>query len=168
MNSTYSKYQPTKGDVTHKSAQVTLVDDAKSDEENKQSKSIRQIDAQQNVQRQLGSASNAKKIEINFVEEKEGEEDGESPKVAKKKRRGSVNEGLTQDSYDEEDEEDLDDADDPVKQAEYKRQILEWVTNADFTREVSLAKIAKHRFRLDDDEISYSYNNETLLKILKV
>ena len=61
-----------------------------------------------------------------------------------------------------------DEDEDPVRDAMYKKQILAWVTNADFSQEISLKDIAKHKFRLNQDEVSDFINTEGLLKIIKV
>ena len=42
------------------------------------------------------------------------------------------------------------------------------MTEADFTGDVSLTKLAKHRFKLDDDEQEVAFTIEQVLKILKV
>ena len=47
---------------------------------------------------------------------------------------------------------DSDEEEDPEKLAEYKHQLLEWVTKADFTGELNLAELANHKFRIDPDE----------------
>jgi hypothetical protein len=41
------------------------------------------------------------------------------------------------------------DSDEPEAIAENKALLLEWVTKADFSKEISLKSLAHHRFRLD-------------------
>lgn len=45
-----------------------------------------------------------------------------------------------------------DEDDRPAMKTKHKAELLEWVTKADFSKEISLASIAKQRFKLDDDE----------------
>ena len=49
-----------------------------------------------------------------------------------------------------------------------KQALLEWLTVADFTKEVQLHKIAGHKFRLDNEERDAVIENEGILKICKV
>ena len=60
------------------------------------------------------------------------------------------------------------DTDDPVKNAIYKEQILKWVVEADFSKEISLTEIARHKFKLEQDEATELINNEGIFKIIKV
>ena len=59
------------------------------------------------------------------------------------------------------------DPDDPKKKALHKQALLEWLTEADFTGEMSLAKIAAHKFKLDDEEMQAMIGTEGILKICK-
>jgi hypothetical protein len=54
---------------------------------------------------------------------------------------------------DDSESESEEDEDNPVKDLKYREQILQWVVDADFTKEVSLTEIARHKFKLDDDEV---------------
>ena len=58
--------------------------------------------------------------------------------------------------------------DDPAKDAMYKEQILKWVVDADFTKEHSLTEIARHKFKLDAEEVTDFINTEGIFKIIKV
>lgn len=49
-----------------------------------------------------------------------------------------------------------------------KQALLEWLTVADFTKEVQLHKIAHHKFRLDQEEQNAMIDVEGILKICKV
>lgn len=49
-----------------------------------------------------------------------------------------------------------------------KQALLEWLTVADFTKEISLTKIAHHKYKLDPEEIQASLGTEEILKICKV
>lgn len=60
-----------------------------------------------------------------------------------------------------------DEEDRPENIALNKQALLEWVTVADFTQELSLARIAGHKFKLDKEEIDIM-GTEALLKICKV
>ena len=46
-----------------------------------------------------------------------------------------------------------DDDDHPRNKALNKQALLEWVTIADFTKEISLTKIAHHKYKLEPEEI---------------
>ena len=46
-----------------------------------------------------------------------------------------------------------DDDDHPRNKALNKQALLEWVTVADFTKEISLTKIAHHKYKLEPEEI---------------
>ena len=56
-----------------------------------------------------------------------------------------LDDGAPADFSDDEDE-------NPVQIALNKQALLEWLTVADFTKEVSLTKISGHKFKLDPDE----------------
>ena len=60
-----------------------------------------------------------------------------------------------------------DDDEDPRARELNKQALLEWVTVADFTKEVQLHKLANHKFKLDDDEINAMIGTEGILKICK-
>jgi len=49
-----------------------------------------------------------------------------------------------------------------------KQALLEWVTYADFAKEISLIKISNHKFKLEPEEIDAHIGNEGILKIIKV
>lgn len=66
-------------------------------------------------------------------------------------------------SDDEEDGED-----DPAKAALNKQALLEWLTVADFTGEMSLTNISNHKFKLDEAELTAMISTEGILKICKV
>ena len=55
-----------------------------------------------------------------------------------------------------------------MQTAKYKAALLEWVTEADFTDEISLTQLANHKFRLDPEEAAKIHGNEGILKICKV
>ena len=61
-----------------------------------------------------------------------------------------------------------DDDDHPRNKALNKQALLEWVTVADFTKEISLTKIAHHKYKLEPEEIQASLGSEEILKICKV
>ena len=68
-----------------------------------------------------------------------------------------------------EEKEDYSDEDEnPVNVAANKRALLEWVTAADFSQEISLTDIAKHKFKLDSAELDALIGTEGILKICKV
>jgi hypothetical protein len=52
--------------------------------------------------------------------------------------------------------------------AENKALLLEWVTKADFSKEISLMSLAQHRFRLDQDEMNELTSFEHVAKVIKV
>ena len=57
---------------------------------------------------------------------------------------------------------------DPVKIALNKKALLEWLTVADFTQEMSLNKFAMHKFRLDEEEKNAKISMQGVLKICKM
>ena len=59
------------------------------------------------------------------------------------------------------------DENDPAAAALHKQALLEWVTVADFTQEISLTKVASHKFKLDEAEINALIGTEGILKICK-
>ena len=61
-----------------------------------------------------------------------------------------------------------DDDEDPRAKELNKQALLEWITVADFTKEINLNKLAAHKFRLDDDEMNAMIGTEGILKICKV
>ena len=61
-----------------------------------------------------------------------------------------------------------DEDDDPKNIALNKQALLEWLTVADFTQEISLTKVANHKFKLDGAEIEAMIGTEGILKICKV
>ena len=63
---------------------------------------------------------------------------------------------------------DDDENDDPAVSALHKQTLLEWLTVADFTQEISLHKISGHKFKLDPEEINAMISTEGILKICKV
>ena len=64
--------------------------------------------------------------------------------------------------YSEEEDED------PANIALNKQALLEWLTVADFTQEMSLTKFAQHKFRLDEEEVEAKMGNLGILKICKM
>ena len=64
--------------------------------------------------------------------------------------------------------EDDSDEDQPEIVAENKALLLEWVTKADFSKEISLMSLAQHRFRLDQDEMNELTSFEHVSKVIKV
>jgi len=46
--------------------------------------------------------------------------------------------------------------------------LLEWITEADFTKEVSLVSLGDHPFKLDEQEEKEEITNERLIKIIKM
>lgn len=63
---------------------------------------------------------------------------------------------------------DDDDAADQASMAINKQALLEWVTYADFAKEISLVKISNHKFKLEPEEIDAHIGNVGMLKIIKV
>jgi len=61
-----------------------------------------------------------------------------------------------------------DDEESDEKNALNKQTLLEWVTVADFTKEISLTTISGHKFKLDEEEMNAMIGNEGILKICKV
>ena len=61
-----------------------------------------------------------------------------------------------------------DDDEDPAANSLNKQALLEWLTVADFTKEISLTNIAGHKFKLDSDELEAMIGTEGILKICKV
>ena len=61
-----------------------------------------------------------------------------------------------------------DEEDDPRVNALNKQALLEWLTEADFTQEMSLTKLAGHKFRLDQEELDAMIGTEGLMKICRV
>lgn len=57
---------------------------------------------------------------------------------------------------------------DPAKDALNKQAMLEWLTVADFTGEMSLTSISNHKFKLDEAELTAMISTEGILKICKV
>lgn len=49
-----------------------------------------------------------------------------------------------------------------------KQHLFEWLVEADFTKEVSLASLGDHPFRLDEEEEDIELSTESLMKILKM
>ena len=49
---------------------------------------------------------------------------------------------------------DSDEEQDPAVAQLHKQELLNWVTQADFTGELSLTQLANHKFRLDPEEAS--------------
>ena len=49
-----------------------------------------------------------------------------------------------------------------------KQKLLDWVVDADFTKDLSLANMANHKFRLDSEEVNSIHGSEGILKICKV
>lgn len=50
-----------------------------------------------------------------------------------------------------------------------KKVLLEWITNADFTKEISLFSLSDHPVQLDNDEEEMGELSQTqILKIIKV
>ena len=45
------------------------------------------------------------------------------------------------------------DEDNPEILAASKKDLLEWVTEADFAKEISLTTISSHKFKLDNEEV---------------
>ena len=70
--------------------------------------------------------------------------------------------------FESDEEEEDSEEENPQKVAFYKSHLLEWLTAADFTKEVQLQKIAQHKFRLDEEEINAMIGTEGILKICKV
>lgn len=42
------------------------------------------------------------------------------------------------------------------------------MVDADFTKEISLTEISRHKFKLDDDEVTNAATTEGLYKIMKI
>ena len=63
---------------------------------------------------------------------------------------------------------DASDEEDPRYMAVNKHKLLEWVTEADFSKDLQLHKIAHHRFQLDSEEKQALIGTEGILKICKV
>ena len=61
-----------------------------------------------------------------------------------------------------------DEDDNPAANALNKQALLEWVTVADFTQDLSLTKISSHKFKLDEEELNSLIGTEGILKICKV
>jgi len=61
-----------------------------------------------------------------------------------------------------------DDEEDESAKALNKQALLEWLTVADFTKEIQLQNIAGHKFKLDEDELNAMIGTEGILKICKV
>ena len=61
-----------------------------------------------------------------------------------------------------------DDEDNPEFLAASKKELLEWVTEADFAKEISLTTISSHKFKLDNEEVEAMIGTEGILKICKV
>lgn len=57
---------------------------------------------------------------------------------------------------------------DPAQIALNKQALLEWLTVADFTQEMSLTKFAEHKFRLDENELNANIKIPGVLKICKM
>ena len=57
---------------------------------------------------------------------------------------------------------------DPKAEAINKQALLEWITVADFTKEISLTSITNHKFKLDQEEVTSVFGTEGILKICKV
>jgi hypothetical protein len=49
-----------------------------------------------------------------------------------------------------------------------KKHLLEWVTEADFTKEISLVKLSDHPFKLDEAEEADLMNFHRILKVMKM
>ena len=63
---------------------------------------------------------------------------------------------------------DSDEEEKPEALAFHKKRLLEWVVEADFSKDLSLAEIAKDRFKLDPTETSQIHGQDEVLKICKV
>ena len=61
-----------------------------------------------------------------------------------------------------------DDDDAPHMVARHKQQLLAWLTEADFSKDMQLQKIADHKFKLDVEEENALIDTEGILKICKV
>ena len=79
------------------------------------------------------------------------------------KKEGPPDEAAPADFSDDEDE-------NPTNVALNKQALLEWLTIADFTQEISLTKIIGHKFKLDQEELTTLplVGIEGVLKICKV
>lgn len=60
------------------------------------------------------------------------------------------------------------DEENPEVQKKYKHQLLEWVVDADFAQEFSLAKITENKFRVDYDEAAELKSFDHVAKLMKV
>ena len=58
--------------------------------------------------------------------------------------------------------------DNPAADQLNKQALLEWLTIADFTKEISLMKLAQHKYKLDPEERDMMLDTQQLLKIIKV
>lgn len=66
------------------------------------------------------------------------------------------------------DDSDEDEEEDAEAMEHHRRELLEWVVKADFSKEFSLAKITNHPFKLDQEEFAATMGNEGIYKICKV
>ena len=72
--------------------------------------------------------------------------------------------------FEREDVSDLDEDEEKQRLREKlnKKHLLEWVTEADFTKEISLVKLSDHPFKLDEAEEADLMNFHRILKVVKM
>lgn len=71
--------------------------------------------------------------------------------------------------FERDDDSEIEESEQILRIKRNKQYLLEWVAEADFTKEVSLVQLSDHPFRLDDDEEEGELMNfSRILKVMKM
>ncbi len=71
--------------------------------------------------------------------------------------------------FEREDDSEIEESEEVARVKRNKQFLLQWVTEADFTKEISLVQLSDHPFRLDQEEEEGELMNFTrILKVMKM